>query len=113
MNAKLAANTKDGLLPTPALPTGLAKVHLTENARQVLERRYVRRGSDGKLAETVDGMFWRVAYHVAKVEELWHGEVTERAKEFYTLLTSRRFFPISPTFTGAGTPLGQLAACFV
>ncbi|MGD2163813.1 MAG: adenosylcobalamin-dependent ribonucleoside-diphosphate reductase, partial [Anaerolineales bacterium] len=33
--------------------------------------------------------------------------------EFYTLLTSKCFFPNSPTFTGAGTPLGQLAACFV
>jgi ribonucleoside-diphosphate reductase alpha chain len=28
-------------------------------------------------------------------------------------LTSKKFFPNSPTFTGAGTPLGQLAACFV
>jgi adenosylcobalamin-dependent ribonucleoside-diphosphate reductase len=28
-------------------------------------------------------------------------------------LTELRFFPNSPTFTGAGTPLGQLAACFV
>ena len=33
--------------------------------------------------------------------------------KFYDLLTSLRFFPNSPTFTGAGTPLGQLAACFV
>ena len=36
-----------------------------------------------------------------------------RAREFYDLLTSKRIFPNSPTFTGAGTPLGQLAACFV
>ena len=33
--------------------------------------------------------------------------------EFYLLLSSKKFFPNSPTFTGAGTPLGQLAACFV
>ena len=32
---------------------------------------------------------------------------------FYDLLSELRFFPNSPTFTGAGTPLGQLAACFV
>jgi ribonucleotide reductase alpha subunit len=36
-----------------------------------------------------------------------------RRPTFYDLLTERRFFPNSPTFTGAGTPLGQLAACFV
>jgi len=113
MSAKAAANLKQGLLPTPPLPKGLPKVRLTDNARQVLERRYVRRGQDGKAAETVDEMFWRVAYHVAKAEELWDGDVTERAKEFHALLTSRKFFPNSPTFTGAGTPLGQLAACFV
>ena len=35
------------------------------------------------------------------------------AEEFYDLLTTLRFFPNSPTFTGAGTPLAQLAACFV
>jgi ribonucleoside-diphosphate reductase alpha chain len=37
----------------------------------------------------------------------------ERSRQFFILLTSKRFFPNSPTFTGAGTPLGQLAACFV
>jgi ribonucleoside-diphosphate reductase alpha chain len=58
-------------------------------------------------------MFWRVAYHVAKAEETWGGDVMQRAVEFYHLLTSKKFFPNSPTFTGAGTPLGQLAACFV
>ncbi len=54
-----------------------------------------------------------MAYHIAVVEETWGGDVMPRARKFYDLLTSKRFFPNSPTFTGAGTPLGQLAACFV
>ncbi len=104
---------RDNLLPTPPLPDDLPTIELTENARQVLIRRYVRRGDDGKPAETIEEMFWRVAYHVAAVETHWAGDVVERARQFYHLLTSKRFFPNSPTFTGAGTPLGQLAACFV
>lgn len=105
--------TKNGLLPTPPRPRDLPAVELTENARQVLIRRYVRRGDDGKPSESVEDMFWRVAFHVAKIEEQWGSDVMSRAREFYILLTSKKFFPNSPTFTGAGTPLGQLAACFV
>ncbi len=104
---------KNGLLPTPPMPRGLPKANLTDNARQVLMKRYVRRGDDGKPAETVEEMFWRVAYHVAKVEEQWEHDVQKRTIEYYHLLSSKKFFPNSPTFTGAGTPLGQLAACFV
>jgi ribonucleoside-diphosphate reductase alpha chain len=100
-------------LPTPPMPADLPEVELTENARQVLVRRYVRRGNDGQPAESVEEMFWRVAYHVAKAEETYHNDGLPRAREFYLLLTSKKFFPNSPTFTGAGTPLGQLAACFV
>ncbi len=113
MVTKTAAQSKKSLLPTPPLPKKLPKIDLTENARQVLMRRYVRRGDDGQPVETVEEMFWRVAYHIAKVEQTWGGDVMERATEFYHLLTSKKFFPNSPTFTGAGTPLGQLAACFV
>ena len=104
---------RNGLLPTPPMPEGLPKANLTDNARQVLMKRYVRRGDDGKPAETVEEMFWRVAYHVAKVEEQWDADVQQRTVEYYHLLSSKKFFPNSPTFTGAGTPLGQLAACFV
>jgi ribonucleoside-diphosphate reductase alpha chain len=98
---------------TPPLPSDLPGVKLSDNARQVLVRRYVRHADDGNPAETVEEMFWRVAYHIAKAEELYFGDVLARAREFYELLSSRKFFPNSPTFTGAGTPLGQLAACFV
>ena len=104
---------KNGLLPTPPMPKGLPKANLTDNARKVLMKRYVRRGDDGKPAETVEEMFWRVAYHVARVEEQWGEDVHKCTLEYYHLLSSKKFFPNSPTFTGAGTPLGQLAACFV
>jgi ribonucleoside-diphosphate reductase alpha chain len=104
---------KNGLLPTIPMPKDLPKANLTDNARQVLMKRYVRRGDDGKPAENVEEMFWRVAYHVAKVEEEWNADVQKRTVEYYHLLSSKKFFPNSPTFTGAGTPLGQLAACFV
>ncbi len=104
---------KNGLLPTPPMPKDLPKANLTDNARQVLMKRYVRRGDDGKPAENVEEMFWRVAYHVAKVEEAWDADIQERTIQYYHLLSSKKFFPNSPTFTGAGTPLGQLAACFV
>ncbi|RPI77804.1 MAG: hypothetical protein EHM41_26505, partial [Chloroflexi bacterium] len=101
------------ILPTPPLPADLPVVDLTENARQVLRRRYVRRGPDGKSAETEEEMFWRVAYHVAVVEQSFNQDVLSLTRQYYKLLTSKAFFPNSPTFTGAGTPLGQLAACFV
>ncbi len=99
--------------PRPPLPTDLRTVDLSENARTVLTKRYIRRDSSGQPAESVEEMFWRVAYHVAGAEKEWQGDVLSAARTFYDLLASKRFFPNSPTFTGAGTPLGQLAACFV
>ena len=112
-SASTSVKVHNGLLPTPPMPEGLPKANLTDNARKVLMKRYVRRGDDGQPAETVEEMFWRVAYHVAKVEEHWDADVQKRTVEYYRLLSSKKFFPNSPTFTGAGTPLGQLAACFV
>ena len=76
---------RNGLLPTPPMPDGLPKANLTDNARQVLMKRYVRRGDDGKPAETVEEMFWRVAYHVAKVEEQWDADIQKRTIEYYHL----------------------------
>ncbi|MCK4452646.1 MAG: adenosylcobalamin-dependent ribonucleoside-diphosphate reductase, partial [Anaerolineae bacterium] len=89
------------------------EVRLTENALAVLKRRYLRRGPDGQPAETVEQVFQRVAFHIAAVEEEWGDDVAAVAGIFYDLITSLRFLPNSPTFTGAGTPLAQLAACFV
>jgi ribonucleoside-diphosphate reductase alpha chain len=102
-----------GVKPTPPLPEKLPSVELADNARTVLSKRYLRKGEDGEPIESVEEMFWRVAYHVATVEAEWDQDVEAIALDFYHLLTAKKFFPNSPTFTGAGTPLGQLAACFV
>ena len=108
----MAAQTQSNqssLLDLENLPV----VELTENARQVLLKRYVRHGAEGQPVETVEEMFWRVAHTIALIETDRGTDVEDLSHRYYTLLTSKRFFPNSPTFTGAGTPLGQLAACFV
>ena len=79
-NENIIVNKQSGLLPTPPLPDRIPPVMLSDNARQVLIRRYVRRGPDGDPAETVEEMFWRVAYHVARVEEEWKEDVETRAQ---------------------------------
>ncbi len=86
---------------------------LSENALKVFRRRYVRKGPDGEPSETVEEVFRRVASHIAAVENDVGGDVEEAERVFFDLMTDLRFLPNSPTFTGAGTPLSQLAACFV
>jgi ribonucleoside-diphosphate reductase alpha chain len=102
-------------MTTGSQPMRVDKGHvpLSENARTVLSKRYLRKGADGQPIETVEEMFRRVAHHIALAEEEWGGDVAAAEASFFQLLTELRFLPNSPTFTGAGTPLGQLAACFV
>jgi ribonucleoside-diphosphate reductase alpha chain len=87
-------------------------IKLSENARKILEKRYLRKDKDGVVAETVEEMFDRISKVVAEPDEPYR-DVKTTEIEFYNLLSTKKFFPNSPTFTGAGTPLGQLAACFV
>ena len=101
------------VVETLPIPEGMATIELNDNARTVLMKRYIRRDADGQPVETVEEMLWRVAYHVALAEQEWGGDVLDVAKQFYNLIATKCFLPNSPTFTGAGTPLGQLAACFV
>ncbi len=92
------------------------KANLTSNALRVLERRYLRK-KDGKVCETPENMFYRVAKVVADVEYKFYGKSqddTEKlTREFYTMMTELDFLPNSPTLMNAGRELGQLSACFV
>ncbi len=88
---------------------------LTDNARTVLERRYLKKDIDGKLIETPQDMFRRVAHHIAQAEKNYGGEDQVDYMEglFYRMMTDFYFLPNSPTLMNAGRRLGQLAACFV
>ena len=88
---------------------------LQPNAIKVLERRYLSRDVQGNTIEDVDGMFWRVARHIASADTVFdpQSDVEATASEFYEMMTSLKFMPNSPTLMNAGKPLGQLSACFV
>ncbi|MEI6136355.1 MAG: adenosylcobalamin-dependent ribonucleoside-diphosphate reductase [Chloroflexota bacterium] len=90
----------------------ISPVALTENARTVLERRYLLRDGAGALAETAEGMLARVAVAIAAAEPT---EDARRAwaQRFYDEMAALRFMPNSPTLMNAGTGRGTLAACFV
>ncbi len=88
-------------------------VKLTKNAMKVLEKRYLRKDENGKVIETPDEMFKRVAHNIALAEENYGGDVKKAEKEFYEIMSNLYFLPNSPTLMNAGTSIQQLSACFV
>ncbi len=107
--------------PSASKPTRTAgaaretKLDLTPNALTVLQRRYLRKDRNGKVIETPEEMFRRVARNVASVDVEYRTreEVKKTEEEFYQLMASLEFLPNSPTLMNAGTRLQQLSACFV
>lgn len=96
-------------------------VEISENARVVLEKRYLRKDDSGNIIESPDGMFSRVAKAIAQPENDY-GTKTEAEyweKEFLKIMSDLDFVPNSPTLMNAGVNLddgsgtGTLSACFV
>ena len=108
--------------------SGRAKIHLSDNARVVLERRYLAKDAEGRPAETPEEMFRRVAHNIAQADLLYKpledssagslaGQAFDAAahweERFYQLMARLEFLPTSPPLMNAGRDLQQLSACFV
>ena len=88
---------------------------ISENGLKVLQARYLRRDAAGRVIETPEQLFQRVARAISEAELLFgttsHARLWE--ERFCGMMSALDFLPNSPTLMNAGTPLGQLSACFV
>lgn len=84
-------------------------VALTKNAKEILNDRYLLKDHSGTIIETPNQLFKRVSKFLASAEvernAFWE-------KRFFNVMNSLDFLPNSPTLMNAGTPKGQLSACF-
>lgn len=94
---------------------GGVALNLSSNAVTVLERRYLKKDDKGRVVETSNELFWRVAEHAAQVDARYDpaADVAATADKFYRAMAKLEFLPNSPTLMNAGRSLGQLSACFV
>ena len=89
---KVAGGKARGLSCPPPPPS---ETELTVNALKVLERRYLKKGDDGRAIERPNEMFWRVAWTIASVDKQYEkdADVMSTAKEFYHLMMNMEFMP--------------------
>ena len=89
---------------------------ISDNARVVLDKRYLQKNDAGHIIEDPEGMFRRVAKALAAPElkyEKTPGEVADIEENFFQIMASLEYLPNSPTMMNAGTGAGTLSACFV
>ncbi|HSB30849.1 MAG TPA: ribonucleotide reductase N-terminal alpha domain-containing protein, partial [Candidatus Sulfobium mesophilum] len=93
-----------------------SKLNLTTNSLKVLEKRYLKKNEEGKVVETAEELFRRIARAIASADMKYgksEADTVLLEEEFYSITTSLDFLPNSPTLMNAGRRLGQLSACFV
>ncbi|MBS7632495.1 ribonucleotide-diphosphate reductase subunit alpha, partial [Candidatus Bathyarchaeota archaeon] len=92
---------------------GIGEPKLSVNALEVLGKRYLLKDMNENIIENPAQMFMRIAKAIARVDKRYGDDAARSQKIFYEMMARLEFVPNSPTLFNAGTPLGQLSACFV
>jgi len=99
-----------GLLEQPITFEGITtRLPFTTNALKVMKSRYLVHNGEGKVEETPEEMFTRVAKHLASKEkdpEYW-------AKEFESVMMNFEFIPAGRTLANAGADTTLISNCVV
>jgi ribonucleoside-diphosphate reductase alpha chain len=92
------------------------KIKLSDNSIAVLKRRYLQKDDQGRVIESPEEMFIRVADFIAEADRNYDASedaIKKTSQRFYNIMSNLDFLPNSPTLMNAGRKLGQLSACFV
>ena len=84
---------------------------LTDNARFIIEKRYLKKDKEGNPSEDFVGLFTRISQAISQ-----GAPESDRLKyqdKYFEKMSTLKFLPNSPTIVNAGTDRGCLSACFV
>ncbi len=101
----------------PPMPKDLPTPTFSESSNKILQERYLLKGGNLEVVETVAERFWHIAYDIASGDFDFGSpeqNIYEMAREFYGMMVRQEFLPNSPTIMNAGKQNGlQYSACFV
>lgn len=88
---------------------------ISPKSKIVLEERYLRKDKSGKIVETPEEMFSRIAGNIALADAEYksNADIEKLQDQFYRAMSNLEFLPNSPTLMNAGREYQQLSACFV
>ncbi|MBI3109827.1 adenosylcobalamin-dependent ribonucleoside-diphosphate reductase [Candidatus Daviesbacteria bacterium] len=99
------------------MPKDLPTPTFSESSNKILQERYLLKGGNLEVVETVAERFWHIAYDIASGDFDFGSpeqNIYEMAREFYGMMVRQEFLPNSPTIMNAGKQNGlQYSACFV
>ncbi len=85
------------------------KQHTYLSAQTLVDRYFLRETYDSEVMETPQSFWMRVAMGLSILEE----QKTVWAKKFYTVISTLRYVPSTPTLFHAGTTHPQMSSCYL
>jgi len=91
------------------------KLGFNDNQLRICFAKYLKRDAAGNVVETPLGMFKRIAKEISRPDLLYKSkeEVEKIEKGFLDMMVNLEFLPGGRTIANAGTPVKNLANCFV